>query len=157
VRAGRYCWICSFPIMNGLDVLAGDRAPSALARRSDDRADKRESERDERAELDRRVALVVEKSSLSAGDAIARLTERLATLRVGAGAGRPPMSDGILIVDDDADNREIMRRALTRAGYGIALACDGREAMDAVEREAPDLILLDLSMPASPGGRSCAG
>lgn len=61
------------------------------------------------------------------------------------------MPDRILVADDDRDNREIMRMALTRAGYAVTLAADGLEAMDAVAREAPDLILLDLSMPRVTG------
>ncbi|NNN05549.1 MAG: response regulator [Elusimicrobia bacterium] len=61
------------------------------------------------------------------------------------------MPDKILLADDDEDNRTIMRLALTRAGYAVTLAQDGQEAMDAVKREVPDLILLDLSMPRVTG------
>jgi CheY-like chemotaxis protein len=57
----------------------------------------------------------------------------------------------ILIVDDDADNRRIMELTMLKAGYRVALAVNGREAITAAERERPDLILLDLSMPVLSG------
>ncbi|MDE2491095.1 MAG: response regulator [Elusimicrobia bacterium] len=61
------------------------------------------------------------------------------------------MREKILIADDDADNREIMRMALERAGYEIVLARDGREALEAARREKPALVLMDLSMPVLSG------
>jgi CheY-like chemotaxis protein len=57
----------------------------------------------------------------------------------------------VLVVDDKASSRELVRTLLERAGYAVSEAADGREAL-AVAREAPpDLILLDLQMPVLDG------
>ena len=61
------------------------------------------------------------------------------------------MSKKILVVDDDADNRRIIELTMLHAGYRVVLAVNGREGIAAAEREIPDLILLDLSMPALSG------
>ena len=61
------------------------------------------------------------------------------------------MPETILVVDDDADNRRIMELTLLKAGYRVVLAVNGREAVAAAERERPDMILLDLSMPVLSG------
>ena len=61
------------------------------------------------------------------------------------------MPEKILVVDDDADNRRIMELTMLKAGYRVALATNGREAIAAAEREQPDLIVLDLSMPVLTG------
>jgi two-component system, cell cycle response regulator len=57
----------------------------------------------------------------------------------------------ILIVDDHEDNIELLRARLESRGYEIEAACDGQEALDAVERSRPDLILLDVMMPRIDG------
>ncbi|MFI5362648.1 MAG: response regulator [Elusimicrobiota bacterium] len=61
------------------------------------------------------------------------------------------MPEKILIVDDDPDNRRIAELTMLKAGYSVVLAVNGREAIAAAEREQPDLILLDLSMPVLSG------
>lgn len=53
----------------------------------------------------------------------------------------------ILIVDDVADNRDILSRRLVRRGFQILEACNGTEALEAVKTEKIDLILLDIMMP----------
>lgn len=53
----------------------------------------------------------------------------------------------VLVVDDEPDIRELIQMNLELAGYRVATAADGREALEAVQREAPDAILLDLMMP----------
>jgi len=63
----------------------------------------------------------------------------------------PVASSSILVVDDDHDVRDILNRVLTRAGYEVRLATNGREALDVVTVRAPDLIILDLSMPVMNG------
>jgi class 3 adenylate cyclase len=57
----------------------------------------------------------------------------------------------ILIVDDNENNRVILTARLSTQGYSTAEACDGAEALEAVRREAPDLVLLDVSMPRMDG------
>ena len=65
------------------------------------------------------------------------------------------MSDGpigrVLVVDDDEDIRTLLFAALTDAGYEVAVAADGEEAIQAVRHRRPDLILLDLMMPRVSG------
>jgi CheY-like chemotaxis protein len=57
----------------------------------------------------------------------------------------------ILIVDDDADLRRMFRTVLSMAGYDVAEAGDGVEALRLVENQAPDLIVLDLILRALDG------
>lgn len=57
----------------------------------------------------------------------------------------------ILIVDDEPNIRLMLRTALETSGYEISEASDGREALRVIERESPDLMLLDLSMPVLDG------
>src|SRR5262249_21441781 len=57
----------------------------------------------------------------------------------------------VLIVDDEAVNREVLRRMVDRAGWSVAEASNGREALAAVAENCPDLILLDLMMPEVDG------
>lgn len=57
----------------------------------------------------------------------------------------------ILVVDDVADNVEILRMRLTSLGYEVVVASDGEEALAAVARELPDLVLLDIMMPRIDG------
>ena len=57
----------------------------------------------------------------------------------------------ILVVDDDADARARLNTVLTRDGWTVREAQDGRAALDAVARAAPQLILLDLTMPVMDG------
>jgi two-component system chemotaxis response regulator CheY len=58
----------------------------------------------------------------------------------------------IVIVDDDDEVRELLLRTLPRDGFEILEARDGQEALALVEREAPDLLLLDWNMPNATGG-----
>ena len=57
----------------------------------------------------------------------------------------------ILVVDDDADARARLRDVLTRGGWTVSEASNGREALDVVAHAAPQLILLDLTMPVMDG------
>jgi CheY-like chemotaxis protein len=58
----------------------------------------------------------------------------------------------VLIVEDDADLREMMAQLLTLEGYGTATASNGREALRLLhEAEVPKVILLDLMMPVMDG------
>ena len=57
----------------------------------------------------------------------------------------------VLVVDDGAENRELVRLVLESAGLTVLEACDGAVALDMVEREAPDLVLMDVNMPVMDG------
>lgn len=57
----------------------------------------------------------------------------------------------ILLVEDNEMNRDMLTRRLARAGYEIAHAADGEEAIARAAAEAPDLILMDLSLPKIDG------
>jgi DNA-binding response OmpR family regulator len=57
----------------------------------------------------------------------------------------------LLIVDDDADIRLLLRLELSAEGHHIAEAADGRQALDAIASDPPDLVVLDLMMPVLDG------
>jgi class 3 adenylate cyclase/CheY-like chemotaxis protein len=61
----------------------------------------------------------------------------------------------ILIVDDNENNRAILAARLGAKGYSTLEACDGLEALEAARRDAPDLILLDVTMPRMDGLEAC--
>jgi two-component system alkaline phosphatase synthesis response regulator PhoP len=57
----------------------------------------------------------------------------------------------ILLAEDDKFLRRAMEVALTKRGFRVLLAADGQQALDILETERPDLILLDLLMPRKTG------
>ncbi len=57
----------------------------------------------------------------------------------------------VLVVEDFEDNRFMMRRLLEMSGYRVIEAVNGQEAIEAAQREHPDLILMDLSLPLLDG------
>ncbi|HEV7639880.1 MAG TPA: response regulator transcription factor [Gaiellaceae bacterium] len=57
----------------------------------------------------------------------------------------------ILVVDDDAPIRRMLDRTLSAEGYVVETAADGGAALAAVERSAPDLVVLDVGMPGVDG------
>ena len=61
------------------------------------------------------------------------------------------MSHRILIIEDDADTRDSMRRLLELWGYRVLCAADGREALRLLSGERPCLIIADLRMPEMDG------
>ena len=65
------------------------------------------------------------------------------------------MDAEILVVDDDPRLREVVRYALTRAGFAVREACDGVEALRAFREREPDLIVLDVLMPELDGIEVC--
>jgi two-component system, sensor histidine kinase and response regulator len=70
----------------------------------------------------------------------------------GAAGGRPQKPrQAILVVDDLPANRHILKVLLAHAGYDVMSASNGREALELVETEPPDLILLDVVMPVMSG------
>lgn len=61
----------------------------------------------------------------------------------------------ILAVEDEAEIAELVRYHLVRSGHRVALAANGWEALEAVRRDPPDLILLDLMLPDLDGFGLC--
>ncbi len=64
---------------------------------------------------------------------------------------RPSGRGLVLVVDDDAANRDVLARRLTRLGYTVAEAENGRAALEVMGSEPVDLVLLDLNMPELDG------
>src|SRR5436305_10165381 len=64
-------------------------------------------------------------------------------------AGRSP--DRVLVVDDDPPLRRMLERTLVAEGFEVTVAADGGAALVAVERSAPDVIVLDVGMPVLDG------
>ncbi len=62
-----------------------------------------------------------------------------------------PDTASVLIVDDNPTNRVLCKGCLKREGYRIREACDGYEALAEVERECPDVIIMDVMMPRMDG------
>jgi two-component system cell cycle response regulator DivK len=61
------------------------------------------------------------------------------------------MTKRILIVEDQEDNRVIMRDVLSAAGYHLIEALNGEDGVILAERERPDLILMDIQLPVIDG------
>ncbi|MFL6572915.1 MAG: ATP-binding protein [Burkholderiales bacterium] len=57
----------------------------------------------------------------------------------------------ILVADDNPTNREVIGRILERSGHAVTLVNDGEQALDAIERGAHDLVILDRNMPGMGG------
>ena len=57
----------------------------------------------------------------------------------------------ILLVEDNEMNRDMLSRRLERKGYQVVIAVDGGEGVEKSQSEAPDLILMDMSLPVLDG------
>src|SRR5713226_3594527 len=57
----------------------------------------------------------------------------------------------ILLVEDNEMNRDMLSRRLERRGYQVVIAVDGEQGVAMAQSEAPDLILMDLSLPTLDG------
>src|SRR5512135_2329168 len=62
-----------------------------------------------------------------------------------------PAKATILYVEDNSDNRKLVRRVLEVEGYAVVEAQDGHEAMARLESESIDLALMDINMPEMDG------
>jgi two-component system, OmpR family, KDP operon response regulator KdpE len=78
----------------------------------------------------------------------------------GTGSGGPPVAPEprgrgpmILLVEDDEDTREALRRDMTARGYTVVPVPDARTALDRWEARRPDLVVLDLGLPDMDGIR----
>ena len=61
------------------------------------------------------------------------------------------MSKRILVIEDQEDNRAILRDLLTSAGFSVLEAVNGAEGVTKARSELPDLILMDIQMPVMDG------
>ena len=61
------------------------------------------------------------------------------------------MSHTVLVVDDEPDVRTFLIAVLKKRGYETLSAADGREAFEVLQREKPDLVILDVVMPRRSG------
>ena len=70
-----------------------------------------------------------------------------------APTGRPlsPIMSRILLVEDNELSRDMLSRRLTRRGYEVLLATDGAQGVEAARTGAPDIILMDMSLPVIDG------
>jgi two-component system cell cycle response regulator DivK len=57
----------------------------------------------------------------------------------------------LLLVEDNEMNRDMLARRLQRRGYEVVMAVDGQEGVAMAQAEAPDLILMDMSLPVLDG------
>lgn len=57
----------------------------------------------------------------------------------------------ILLVEDNEMNRDMLSRRLERRGYQVVLAVDGQSGVEMAASEAPDLVLMDMSLPVLDG------
>lgn len=73
--------------------------------------------------------------------------------RCGLRIGGRTVAYRVLVVEDDADDREGLRRILSREGYEVDLAMDGFDALEKAARMDYDLVLTDLLMPRLDGLR----
>jgi two-component system cell cycle response regulator DivK len=64
------------------------------------------------------------------------------------------MTNRVLVVEDQYDNRRILRDLLTSAGYEMIEAVTGEEGVTIAEQQRPDLILMDMQLPGIDGYES---
>ena len=61
----------------------------------------------------------------------------------------------VLIVDDESIMVSLLQRHVSNAGYDFDVASNGQEALDKINKEPPDIVLLDLMMPGLNGFETC--
>ena len=77
------------------------------------------------------------------------------TMQMSTSLDRSITDAEILIVDDDPRLREVVRYALSQAGFRVREAGDGRSALAEIDRALPDLVVLDVVMPEMDGVEVC--
>jgi signal transduction histidine kinase/CheY-like chemotaxis protein/ligand-binding sensor domain-containing protein len=78
---------------------------------------------------------------------LSQLKQRVESTAMKLKNGKPT----ILVVDDEASIRELLNQNLHDAGYDVRVAANGREALEQIRREHPDLVILDVMMPEMNG------
>jgi two-component system response regulator MprA len=66
-----------------------------------------------------------------------------------------PAAERVLVVDDDHSLRRMLERSLLAEGFDVQGVADGGAALAAIERAAPDLVVLDIAMPGMDGIAVC--
>ncbi len=84
-------------------------------------------------------------------DVVADVLRTVAPLPAAGASHEASQSSAILVVDDNAANRDVLERRLTREGHKVVTAVDGASALELVAEREFDLILLDLIMPEMSG------
>ena len=79
------------------------------------------------------------------------MTEAVAGTEEPVGATVPLAPLSVLVIDDDPDVRAFIVNSLEDHGYRVREASDGRQGLAALERETPDLVVLDFIMPGLSG------
>ena len=64
---------------------------------------------------------------------------------------RRKKSPRILVVDDDEDTLLVYEKTLSRAGYEVIMARNGKESVQMAKKESPDVIIMDIMMPEADG------
>src|SRR6266496_1400955 len=77
--------------------------------------------------------------------------ERGGNIRASCREGLEPMPGKILVVDDHAPNRELIREALTDSAYEVSEAVTASEALERLRRHKTDLVVTDIQMPGLSG------
>lgn len=67
-----------------------------------------------------------------------------------------PVAGNVLVVDDTIENLRLLASVLGNGGFEVRSVSSGKQALQAVERDPPDLILLDINMPEMSGYEVCA-
>jgi DNA-binding response OmpR family regulator len=70
---------------------------------------------------------------------------------IGSETGARMSAGRVLVVDDEPEVRQLLEEFLTVKGYDVAVAEDGAQALEAVERFHPQVVLLDMTMPGMDG------
>ncbi len=98
------------------------------------------------------LATAGESSSAVSGSEASELTRAVLSKIQSSRSGREGDAEGrLLVVDDNAMNRDLLSRQLARQGYVVLTASDGMEAIQHLGEQSVDLILLDVIMPRMDG------
>ncbi len=68
-----------------------------------------------------------------------------------AAFAKPRRALHVLLAEDNTVNRRVASKILERAGHTVIEACDGEEALDLIDRDRPDIVLMDVNMPGMSG------
>ena len=66
------------------------------------------------------------------------------------------MARNILVVEDDRNISDLIRMYLEKEGFDVRIAYDGGKAVEEYDRQAPDMVLLDIMLPVMDGWSVCA-